>query len=268
MRISVDIVETLLNQSVKKAGKTSDRFGLIEAVSVINEALSIEYKQIGNRYLYDTLFLGVQRTRNQQAQTINLDRAMLDSLAAFLGFHSLDEFQQAQEPLVPLQVRAIEGNWYSIVRCNSGKARVLISPVVIEVINSVTFFELRGPHRTYRGKINWIGGSFSSFLVSKDGAKVIHLAFRLGVAKKPKILNGVFSGVSSSGIPIAGKELLVRSEEEYTAMKNKKVNIGKDASLSNNESLLTPEIIQYFANYDSSYIKIDFASTFDKDDLL
>ena len=264
MNITVEIVELLLHKSVKKAGQTPDRIGLLETAGIINSSIPSNYRPIGSRYLYDTVFLRVQRARYQQAETVNLEQAMLDSLAAYLGFHGVDEFRSTQQPLIPPEARAIEGNWYSIVRCNSGKERVLVSPVKIEVRNSATFLELSGPHRTYQGKIRWTAGSFSCFLTSKDGIKVIHLAFRLGVAKRPSVLSGVFSGISSSGIPIAGKELLVRSAEDYTEMKNLRVNINQSDSIPN---LITPEIAQYFSDFEKSYIKIDSASTFDADKL-
>ena len=267
MNITVDIVKMLLNHSVKKAGKTPDRIGLLEATEVINKSLPNGYKKLGSRYLYDTVFLSVKRAQDQQDSTINLEQSLLDSLAAYLDFHGVDEFRSIQQPLVPQEAHAIEGNWYSVVRCNSGKDSVLVSPVMIETVNATTFLELSGPHRIYKGKISWTAGSFSSFLVSTDGVKVIHLAFKVGVAKQPIILSGVFSGISSSGIPVAGKELLVRSSEEYTEMKNRRVNI-KKIKATESEGLITAGIAKYFADFERSYIKVDSASTFDADDLI
>lgn len=266
MKISVDIVETLFRNCIKKTGKTPDRIGLIEVSEIINASLPDRNKQIGKRYLYDTIFLGIQQARERGEEMLNLDRSVLDSLASFLGINDLDEYRKIHQPLIPITAQAIEGNWYSIVRCNSGKPRVLVSPVKIEVNHNFTLFELRGPHRSYQGKIRWTAGSFDCFITSKDDVKAIHLAFRLGVAKWPKVLSGVFSSISSSGIPVAGKEILLRSEKPYSEMTNHKISLTDNAKAE--DSFIRAEILEFFSDFNSSYIKINDTSTFDLDDLL
>ncbi|NRB46964.1 MAG: hypothetical protein HRU41_04785 [Saprospiraceae bacterium] len=260
MEIALDIANTLLGLAAKKGNKNLDRFGIMELSALVNETLPTAYRPLGQRYLYDTLYLNIQQAKRAKQATISVDRACMDSLAFFVGFQSLDDFIKHESPQLPQSAVSIIGNWYSIVRCNSGRPDLLLSPVQISLSeNQEADFRLRGPHRLYQGKIKWIGSSISCFLESNDKAKTLHLAFMLGVAKEPKVLIGVFSGVSTSGFPIAGKELLLRAEEDFQNLQNQRIPIQK-GSLPNS-------ILTYFENYDSCYFKVQEASTFDFLDL-
>ncbi|MBX2875871.1 MAG: hypothetical protein KTR30_27370 [Saprospiraceae bacterium] len=260
MEIALDIANTLLELAVKKGDRNLDRFGIIELSSLVNEKLPTGYRPLGQRYLYDTLYLNIQQAQKNKRSTIPVDRSCMDSLAFFVGFQSLEDFIQYESPQLPPSASSILGNWYSIVRCNSGLPDLLLSPVQISLEkNQVAHFQLKGPHRLYGGKVKWIGSSISCFLESNDKAKTLHLAFMLGVAKKPKVLIGVFSGVSTSGLPIAGKELLLRSDEAFEDLQNQRIPI--------QEGLLPDSILNYFKHYDSCYFKVQEASTFDFLDL-
>lgn len=266
MEIPVSIVETILKKAVKKGKVTSDRIGLHSLPELLNKELPPEYKLIGERYIYDTLYLSVEKAKKDQRSTIHADQSCLDSICFFLGFQNLETYRQMENPFLPPGVFSIVGNWYSIVRCNSGLPDLLLSPVKIRIVeNNTAALELKGPHRTYQGKIKWIGGSISSHLVSRDQAKTLHLAFNIGVAKKPQLLLGVFSGVSSGGKPIAGREILLRIEEDYEKMKNKKLRM---SSIPADSSFTIPDpILKYFADFKSCYFKVTDASTFDLNDL-
>lgn len=260
MEIALDIANTLLGLAIEKGNRNWDRFGIIELSSLVNETLPAAYRPLGQRYLYDTVYLNIQQAKKAKEAIISVDRACMDSLAFYVGFQSLDDFVQHERPQLPKSASSIIGNWYSIVRCNSGRPDLLLSPVQISLSeNQEANFQLKGPHRYYRGKIKWIGSSISCFLESNDKAKTLHLAFMLGVAKEPKVLIGVFSGVSTSGLPIAGKELLLRAEEEFKNLRNQRIPI--------QEGSLPDSILAYFENYDSCYFKVQEASTFDFLDL-
>lgn len=260
MEIALDTANTLLELAVKKGNRNWDRFGIMELSALVNEKLPTAYRPLGQRYLYDTLYLNLQQAKKNKRSTIAVDRSCMDSLAFYIGFQSLEDFVKHETPQLPPSASSILGNWYSIVRCNSGLPDLLLSPVRISLEeNKVAQMQLRGPHRTYRGRIKWIGSSISCFLESDDRAKALHLAFMLGVAKSPRVLIGVFSGVSTSGFPIAGKELLLRSDDAFEDLKNQRIPI--------KEGSLPGSILDYFEAYDRCYFKVQEVSTFDFRDL-
>lgn len=262
MEIPIDLVELMLKKSTEKGNKSFDRFGLSQLHIPINENLPNQYKPLGKRYIYDTIFLGLEKAKRENQELINLDRSCLDSIVYYLGFKSIDEFRSQEAPLLPNEFFSIEGNWQSIVRCNSGAPDILVSPVKISITDSnKAILELRGPSRTYRGVIRWIGGSISSFIVSEDKVKALHLAFKVGVAKQPEVLLGVFSGVSSSGVPIAGKEILLRSNAVFEEIKNTRIKI------ASKDLRIPSSVFEYFSDFEKCYFKVTNTSTFNLDDL-
>ena len=263
MNIPVEIVELILKKAVKKAHQSYDRIGLLELAEIINKQLPKQYKQLSSRYLYETPYLSIKKAKNKGLQAIQIEEASLNSVAYFLGYDDVSAFRLSHFPSIPNEVYALEGNWWSIVRCNSGRPDILVSPVRIKLVNDKAILELRGPHRTYKGGIRWIGGSISSWIGSEDGVKVLHLAFQVGVARYPKTILGVFSSVSSSGHPIAGKEILMRSQQDYKEMINYKFDISEE--LAKEQPRIPAPIIHYFSDFDKCYFKITEAGTFDLD---
>ncbi len=266
MELPTDIVELALQQATQKAGSTYDRFGLTQLPSAINSKLSSAYRAIGERYVYDTIFLTIEKAKRNKDQYVRLDQSCLDSVAYYIGFKSIEEFRLSQSPNILEAMLPIEGNWYSCVRASSGRPHILLSPVQIRVSeNKRATMELRGPHRTYQGPIKCIAGSISSLIVSDDGTKELHLVFKVGVARYPEVLVGLFSGVSSAGEPIAGKEVLFKSDELFDEMKNAKIPIQTVAGEP--APIIPRSIITYLADFEKSYFKVTDPSTFDVDDL-
>lgn len=238
---------------------------LLEMAEAINEKLPDGARRLGPRYVYDTLFLGIQRIKKAGETTLPLERAALNSIAIYLGYEGIEELISRYHPLVDPVLMAIKGNWYSIVRCNSGLERLLISPVQVTFKNQTGIIELKGPHRQYIGEMKWVAGSFSAHLTSTDGIKSIYLAFRVGVTKNPQILKGVFASISTGGTPIAGRELLWRSDKLFTEMDNHIVELYKK---SNPPIQLPISVQHYFSDFSKNYIRIDQASGFNTDDLI
>jgi len=263
MNIPVEIVELILKKAVKKANQSYDRIGLLELAAIINKQLPVHYKRLSDRYLYETPYLSIKKAKSNGLDAIQLEASSLNSVAYFLGYDDVSAFRSSHFPMIPNEVYALEGNWWSIVRCNSGRPDILVSPVRISLANDKAMLELRGPHRTYKGVIRWIGGSISSWIGSEDRVKVMHLAFQVGVARYPKTLLGVFSSVSSSGHPIAGKEILMRSHQNYDDMINYKFNISEE--LARAHPRIPPPIIHYLSEFDKCYFKITEIGTFDLD---
>lgn len=266
MEIPRTVVETILREVVKRAQKTFDRFGLYQLPKAINEVLPPDYKPIGPRYIYDSIYLSLERAKKLDEATVRLDQSCLDSMAYFIGFQNIESFKLAQLPAHSSKNSVLEGTWYSCVRSNSGLPNVLISPVEIRAVEDhKTILKLKGPHRVYQGEIRWTGSSMSCLAVSEDKTKTLHLAFKVGVSKHPKLLIGVFSGVSSAGDPIAGKEILYKSDLDFIQMKNFKVPIAAPENLM--PYGIPGSIVTFFSDFDKNYFKISGISTFDLNDI-
>jgi len=260
MQISVKIVDELLRRCIAKADKSITRIDLIELSEIVNAA-STEGGEVGRRYLYDTIYLGIEKAKRTGEDYIRVHDHALNTLARYLGFASLEAFVRKYQPTVPALAQTIAGNWYSIVRCNSGKPRVLVSPVQIVVGNDGATLVLRGYTRSYRGEVRWTAGCFSTLLTSDDGLRTIHLVFRLGVVKGPRVISGLFSSVSSSGAPIAGLELLLRSDDDFSKMVN--VRIPLEGNEQEHASLISDEILHYFSDFDRCYFKVNDQRAFE-----
>ncbi len=266
MEIKVELLEKMLRKSVEVSNVSYDRFGLLQMHKVINDRLPDGYRHLGERYMYDTVFLGIEKAKKEKSLWLNLDRSCLDTIVYYLGFKNIEDFKAAYLPFVPREILFLEGNWYSLVRGNSESPDILVSPVRIRISHSVDIhMELRGPDRMYSGKIKWIGGSISALLTSDDGVKQMHLAFKVGVARYPKILLGVFSGVSSGGEPIAGREMLYRTDEGFNEMKNLKISL--NAATPENSVHFPKKVINYFSDLKENYIKISNVRSFGLNDL-
>ncbi|MEM1319621.1 MAG: hypothetical protein AAGG75_05155 [Bacteroidota bacterium] len=263
MKISVESLEHLLEEVIKKANTNRERINLIELSEKINTVLPRDYKPLGNRYIYETIDRTIKKAKKEKKSSVRIGDASLHSLAYYIGFRDVEEFLSNRYPRLRTEAFAIEGNWYSIVRYISDLPVLLVSPVQVIIDGDVVRMKLYGKHRIYEGEINWIAGSISCFLSTTDKVKSLHLAFKLGVIKKPKLLKGVFSGVSSSGNPIAGREILWRPDEdiEFEAMSNFKVDT--EESLKIDDPRIPKPIITYFSNSKDSYLKISEAGTFD-----
>ncbi len=269
MEISLNIVDELIRKALAKGRCTNDPFGLSELTIKINEGLDNKYKKIGNRYLNETIAASIKKARSEDRSTLSLSPLSLDSIAAFLGFENLETFRLHLNPTLSPGQLAIEGTWYSFARCNSGNPHILISPVLISIAdNNEITMSMSGPSREYHGSIKWVAGSLSCYMSSADNAKYYHLAFKVGVVKNPKILQGVFSGISTSGLPIAGKELLVKTNKRFDEMKNHRIDLnGLNDPTENAPFPISESILSYFRDFNNCYIKIANPSTFDLDDL-
>lgn len=266
MDIPASTVELILRKAIEKSGKTYDRFGLSELPAIINSELPSQYKKVGDRYLYDTVYLSIEKALKSKQEHIRLNRSCLDSIVNYIGFKNIEEFRFSQIAAIRDEMVPLEGAWYSIVRSSSGLPYILLSPVQIRISdNHKAILKLKGPHRIYQGEIKWIGGSISTLITSEDKTKNLHLAFKVGVSKYPKVLMGVFSGVSTAGEPIAGKEILYKSKVPFEAMENAKIRI--EPTTMRKETIIPNSIINYLTDFDNCYFKITGTGTFDLEDL-
>lgn len=220
-------------------------------------------EEISQRYLYENLWTRAQRALQEGEPHLRVLRERLDLIARLLKHRNFLDFSTQQAYLrLDSPLKTCLGNWYSYVRCNSGADIVLRSPVAIYSKEGQIYMDLHGPDRVFSGQLHFMATCIHSLLTSGD--KSIHLIFKLGLSQNPQVLQGVFSGVSTSESPIAGREILVRQpESELSALTNKKLYLDDPE-----ETELHPNIKHYFQHYPGNYIKINKVGTFGLDDLL
>jgi hypothetical protein len=104
-----------------------------------------------------------------------------------------------------------EGKWVSVVRSNN-RQDLLFAPITVTKNPDHSYHAvMQSKHNTFEGKVYELNGCLQ--MLFDNGAKMLLLSFRMGAVKFPKLLQGTFSGISSSGAPIAGVEWLIRPDE-------------------------------------------------------
>jgi hypothetical protein len=200
----------LLEVLAEKTGQSMDYHGFwIMSDALENFALERKLTPISQGYLADTNRNINKKIKNNKEES-KTSRDHLDTIACFLGFKNFEQFSISVDKPISDTLKSCLGNWWSIVRSNSGDF-LLKAPVRLyrDEKNMEVYLELKGQERTFTGKMLEFGSCLSGFIQSNSG-KVLGLIFKLSNSQKQEILQGVFSGISSFGDPIAGKELLVR----------------------------------------------------------
>lgn len=213
-------------------------------------------------YLYKQIYQKVQKKKPDE--TIGLNSSKVDYIARFAKFSGFRHFTEYLKQPMPAFLDHCEGNWFSYVRCNSGQPYLLKSPVRILRIDTGLVMELQGKARMFRGKIKYEGQCMYCLLESGED-KNLHLVFKFGSSRDPQVLQGVFSGMSSDGDPIAGREVLVRENElRLRDMKNERLPI-RDFLKSKDPGKRA--LGTYFREKENNTLKIQRSSTFSFDDL-
>lgn len=252
----------LLEKVAKKAGHivVNTQFPLIH--EKMKEACGQPF--FGEQYLYKAMYLEARKLEEQGGGMLTLKDEYLEIIARYAGYENYLHFVKSLRYELPEALMNCKGEWYSYVRCNSGEMEVLVSPLRIYDKMNQVFMEMKGATRDFNGEIKMERDSLYCLLESREG-KNIHLVLKIGVAKKPKVLQGVFSGLSSGGDPIAGREVLVKQEGmEFEKMKNDKLKI---SALINSKIEEEQIIGAYFSDKERNILKGGQASTFDLSDL-
>lgn len=211
---------------------------------------------VRHEYIYD-------RYRSKSdAQSARPDH--LNALARILGFNTYEDFVAGKHPSTTKQATPFEiigGKWTSIVRCNSGKEQLIISPVEFKMEKTKLVMSLQGGENAFTGEV-FLKGYCLEVTLKSGGVKNIHLIFKLGNLKSIEVLQGVYSGISSGNAPICGVELLVRLPKNETAQTtHQRIDFDEYSNRGHNETL----VVNYFKN--KAPYKIDKVSSFGWDDL-
>jgi hypothetical protein len=214
-----------------------------------------------DEYLYRKLYLP---SLKQEKEFVSANVAIINAIAQSIGFDSFSHFVSAVDSTDSPVLRNCMGQWYSYVRCNSGQPYVLRSPVQIHEHRKEIVMELQGPQRKFRGQIKLVGECLHCLLESAQ-IKKIYLILKIGFSSNPDVLQGIFSGLSTGGDPIAGREVLVRSKLGYGQMSPARIAISElQAARSEEEK----RIGNYFSGKENSILKAGTGSTYGLDDLI
>ncbi len=247
----------ILKLLAEREHQSLDRHGF----GKMSEAICKPYpaEVISQRYLYDLyrkslkkIKLGVESSSPRNYQ--------IDMIAKHLGYPSYLQFESYQETKVSPILKACTGNWWSYVRANAGEF-LFKAPVRIlldESTNQVKM-EMRTKGRVFKGLVHEDIGCLTSYLDSGNGKKLA-VVFKLGNTPVFELLQGVFSGISSAGDPISGREILVRETElTFEDMHWKQLPLADETT--------EPRIRNYFSVYGQNCIKIREVSSFTLSDL-
>jgi hypothetical protein len=252
------LVKLLIEKLAHKVGQSLDMAGY----KAMSDFLERELKttcSIDHRYLHD-VYTRVSKKDQLHNMADRTSRVNLDKIAKAIGYEDYQGFiNEADKPLDKF-VKAVLGNWWSIARANKG-AYLLKAPVKIyQSKNKEPRIELQGEHHLFKGVLHHRSGNIFCELDS-DESKKLFIVLKVGNSINPQLIQGVFTGVSTAGDPVAGRELFYRAEEgiDFKEMKWEKVPLEK--------TLQDERINQYFNTYEGNCLKINEASTFTLTDL-
>ncbi|MCG8386991.1 MAG: hypothetical protein MJA30_15705 [Cytophagales bacterium] len=253
LEVPIDQLEKLLDELCKKLQVSRDKGGFMTIASKI--------KGLTNRYVRDNMHGNVIKAKKEGWESINLSLNKLDEISKFLGYTGFVAFQDSFK--VNPHLAYFEGTYYSFIRKNSSTTEILQSPVKIEPEGAGMYLTLRGVDRQFRGEIELMEGCISCLMKSMD--KAFYHVYKVGKVIKPKLIQGIFSGVSSAFDPIGGRCILVRQKLAFEALKNRKL-IMEDADRTGDHEL--KELWTYFSTQEGNNLKINSPVGFDWGDLL
>lgn len=198
----------------RKTGKTLDRSGFGAMSSLIGYPIS-------QKYLYSTY----RRLQDVSQEFFNLQDALISSLLNFLDFGSYDEFAVHLREPIPAILKSCEGSWMSYVRENSSEGVLLASPVRVCETSSRMYYQLKGGSGAlFSGEILHNHGClFTNF--RNDAGKQFHHTYKVGAGINPRVIQGIYSGVSSANEPIGGRTVLVRQTADFEKLINRKIRV-------------------------------------------
>ncbi|MGB3465186.1 MAG: hypothetical protein WBA74_07950 [Cyclobacteriaceae bacterium] len=215
---------------------------------------------VGEKYLYDKY----KEVSGGLVETVKVQRVKLDAMLNFLGFKKLSEFLEAKASPVSDILRSCVGVWINYVRQNSEQGILYRSPVEIKEEKGKVLYKLGGPHYTYEGIMTLNNGVLNVLFRSEKEEKQFHHVYRIGQRINPKVLQGIFSGVSTEGHPIGGRTVLIKSDLKFEEIPTISLKI-KELIKSTNDA--DRKIAGYFKDFADNNLRINQINTFDIGDL-
>lgn len=253
----VKFVRKLLELATESISEQTDGVGFKKLGEKIGTRKG---KEITQKYLRENLWYQILRAEKAQIKNKRFSTPHLDAIARFLKYEDFSAFVLATTRPGEDELKKFIGTWCSYVCANTGE-QVFVAPVrFLADENGKVKMELIGEHHHFSGYPLQQGSCLFCTLHS-EGDKILNLIFKSGNSPAPKLLQGVFTGISSAGDPIAGRELLVKENlRDWKDMKWHKEKLQASDKLD-------PRIIKYFSNPLHNCLKINKAALFDWEDL-
>ena len=247
-------VKHLIEQVASKTNESRDYTGFGQISEQLGGTISHKYLY----YLY-------KKVKTGSDDKIRLSPYKMDELAKFLGYQNFNSFlDHINMPLAPI-LKSLEGSYYSYVRKRSKTGSLLCSPVCIEQKENRVILTLKGANWSYVGELTIVDGCLFCTMKSEESKKSFHHVYKMGKSKFPKVLMGLFTGVSSANDPIAGRCVLIKQKEQFDSLQNQKMSIDEMAKSQNQEYR---KLASYFKAYEDNILRINTPGGFDLDDLI
>lgn len=208
----------------------------------------IDSDSISQKYLDDTYRL-VRKKILADQMNIGSHEKKLNVIAKKLGYKSFQDFENNLiRPLDPILLNSV-GHWWSLVRSNTGD-NIYKAPVWIRNDpHEGVYITLKGQENLFMGKVMASAGCIFCELNSEKEKK-LYIVLKGSINTNCQMLQGIFTGISSTGDPIGGRELFMR--ETGLAFKDMKWS-----KLSVNENALDAKVKTYFEHAEGNVIKIN-----------
>jgi hypothetical protein len=253
MKIKVRHLHRLLSLLSEKTNEPLDRTGL--------RNIAAEIGGISEDYLYKKIFYEIRHLDGNHE--LSLRDAQLNSVARYLGYKNALAAVSAFERPVDEQLLSLTGNYYVYVRQNSSKGLIFQSPVEIKETDGSFVLRLKGPSWTYEGDMKIKHGCLFVLLESPEAKSFYHI-YKIGTRRQPKVIQGIFSGVSTAFDPIGGRAVLLKVREPFSALKNHAYSTDDLAHAPFPEG---KTIAHYFRDYSKNNLSINKVVSFDIEDL-
>lgn len=254
-KVSVRHLRELLNHIAAKNGD-------VTLTKKNLQTIAEEITGIGGDYLYTKIKNPIKKLKD--SDSIGLRDDQLDLVAKYVGYATFTDFVKSLSKTTDNQLDSLVGNYYCYVRMNALETVVLRSPIRISKTNDGTFlFELKGKLNVFSGEIENRHGCLFILMRANDG-KEFHHVYKIGTRKKPNVLQGIFSGVSTAFDPIGGRVILIHTDESYTSLSNQRINYD---SLRKSKDSDEKKLAIYFKEYAKNNLASNKARTFGIDDL-
>ena len=249
-------IKHLLEHLSRETNESLDHHGFGRISDLVGGSIS-------QKYLYDNLYGKIKSAGDDDE--IRLSPNKMDELAKFLGYQNFNSFlDYINMPLDPI-LKSLEGSYYSYVRKRSKTGSLLCSPVCIERKENRIILTLKGANWSYLGELTIVDGCLFCTMKSEESKKSFHHVYKVGKSEFPKVLMGLFTGVSSANDPIAGRCVLIKQKEQFDSLQNQKMSIDEMAESQNQEH---KKLASYFKTYEDNNLRINTPSGFDLDDLI
>ena len=251
MKIKSGLVLSLFDKLCEKSGYRLDYQGFQDMAEVIGE-------DIRRKFLYE------KYNKARKGEEVDFQESKLKLLLAYLDFKNLKDFQYAIEHPIPGILLDCAGVWKNYVRQNSDQGILFQSPVEIKEVSGRMFYTLRGPGATYSGEVKLSNGCLVTTFDNAENGKEFHHIYKIGRRKSPKVLQGIFSGMSTAGDPIGGRTVLIKTDKEFNEIANEKLFV---QDLSKSETRIARALGTYYKSYERNNLRLNQVITYDWEDL-